>query len=110
LYRVGHRVPLERVERDWTERYAYHPGVVDALQVIYEHPDEYWAAYAVAEALVDLEINFQTWRFHHLKTVERIIGHKAGTGGTSGVKFLQRAMEITFFPELIEVRTRLGDR
>jgi tryptophan 2,3-dioxygenase len=62
----------------------------------------------VSERLVDIEINFQSWRFHHMKTVERIIGGKAGTGGTSGVKFLQRALDTTFFPELIEVRTKIG--
>ena len=109
LYRVGHRVPRECVEkRDWTERYQYHPGVVDVLQVIYEHPDEYWAAYEVSERLVDIEINFQAWRFHHLKTVERIIGGKPGSGGTSGVKFLRKALDLSFFPELIEVRTKIG--
>jgi tryptophan 2,3-dioxygenase len=108
LYRVGHRVPETRVERDWTEKYEHHPGVVDVLQIIYQHPDQYWAAYEVAERLVDIEINFQTWRFQHLKTVERIIGMKPGTGGTSGVKYLQRAVDTAFFPELMEVRTRLG--
>ena len=85
-----------------------HPGVVEVLQTSYQHPDQYWAAYEVSERLVDVEINFQSWRFHHMKTVERIIGGKAGTGGTSGVKFLQRALDTTFFPELIEVRTKIG--
>ena len=80
LYRVGHRVPEERVERDWTEAYAHHPCVVEVFKIIYEHPDQYWAAYELAERLVDIEINFQSWRFHHMKTVERIIGGKAGTG------------------------------
>ena len=108
LYRVGHRVPETRVERDWTEPYEHHPGVVDVLKIIYEHPDEYWAAYEVSERLVDIEINFQTWRFHHMKTVERIIGGKTGSGGTSGVKFLKRALDISFFPELIEVRSKIG--
>ena len=108
LYRVGHRVPAERVERDWTEPYRHHPGVVEVLKIIYEHPDQYWAPYEVSERLVDIEINFQSWRFHHMKTVERIIGAKAGTGGTSGVKFLKRALDIVFFPELIEVRSKIG--
>jgi tryptophan 2,3-dioxygenase len=107
LYRVGHRVPEARVERDWTEPYEHHPGVVDVFRIIYQHPDEYWAAYEVAERLVDVEINFQTWRFHHVKTVERIIGARAGTGGTSGVKFLRNLLDITFFPELIDVRGEL---
>ena len=109
LYRVGHRVPKECVEkRDWSETYQYHPGVVEVLQTIYQHPDEYWAAYEVSERLVDIEINFQAWRFHHVKTVERIIGSKPGSGGTSGVKFLKRTLDHTFFPELIEVRTKIG--
>ena len=108
LYRVGHRVPLERVERDWTDRYEHHRGVVEVLEVIYKHPDEYWAAYEICENLVDIEANFQSWRFHHMKTVERIIGFKPGTGGTAGVAFLRKALDITFFPELIEVRTKIG--
>jgi len=108
LYRVGHRVPEARVERDWSEKYEHHPGVVEVLQIIYEHPDQYWAAYEVSERLVDIEINFQSWRFHHVKTVERIIGDKAGTGGTTGVKFLQSTLDNVFFPELIEVRSKIG--
>lgn len=108
LYRVGHRVPLERVKRDWTDRYEHHPDVVDVLEVIYRRPDEHWAAYEVCEKLVDVEYNFQSWRFHHMKTVERIIGYKAGTGGTAGVKFLKKTVDVSFFPELTEVRTRIG--
>lgn len=108
LYRVGHRVPHERVERNWTDRYEHHPGVVGVFKVIYERPDEHWAAYEVCENLVDIETNFQAWRFHHMKTVERIIGFKSGTGGTSGVKFLKRTLDIVFFPELTEVRTLIG--
>ena len=72
------------------EPYEYHPGVVEVLRIVYQHPDQYWAAYEVSERLVDIEINFQSWRFHHMKTVERIIGAKSGTGGTTGVKFLQQ--------------------
>ncbi len=107
LYRVGHRVPLERVKRDWTERYEHHPDVVDVFEVIYRRPDEHWAAYEVSEKLVDVETNFQAWRFHHMKTVERIIGYKAGTGGTAGVSFLKKTVNVAFFPELTEVRTRI---
>jgi tryptophan 2,3-dioxygenase len=108
LHRMGHRVPLERVDRDWTETYQHHQGVVEVLLIVYQHPDQYWAAYEVCERLVDIEINFQSWRFHHVKTVERIIGAKAGTGGTSGVKFLSKTLDTVFFPELIEVRTKIG--
>ena len=74
---------------------------------IYANPDEHWAAYETCEELVDLEDNFQLWRFRHLKTVERIIGSKTGTGGSSGAPFLKRALELTFFPELYAVRTEI---
>ena len=108
LYRMGHRVPLDLVKRDWTDRYEHHPEVVDVLEVIYRRPDEHWAAYEVCEKLVDVESNFQAWRFHHMKTVERIIGYKSGTGGTSGVSFHKKNIDVQFFPELTEVRTRIG--
>ena len=75
---------------------------------IYEHSNEFWEAYEACEELVDLEENFQLWRFRHLKTVERTIGVKRGTGGSSGVKFLRAALELTFFPELYAVRTEIG--
>jgi tryptophan 2,3-dioxygenase len=75
---------------------------------VYEHPDEHWAIYETCEELVDLEDNFQLWRFRHLRTVQRTIGMGTGTGGSSGVKFLERALSITFFPELFEVRTRIS--
>ena len=109
LYRVGHRVPIEKVERDWTEKYEMHQGVVDVFRVIYERPDQYWAAYEVCENLVDIETNFQAWRFHHMKTVERIIGNKTGTAGTSGVSWLRKSLDTYFFPELTEVRTHIGE-
>jgi len=108
LYRVGHRVPRECVRRDWSERYERRADVVDVFEVIYRRPDEHWAAYEVCERLVDVETSFQAWRFHHVKTVERIIGYKAGTGGTAGVTFLKKMVDIAFFPELTEVRTRIG--
>ena len=109
LYRVGHRVPREKIERDWTEPYKMHDGVIDVFRVIYEHPEQYWAAYEVCENLVDMEANFQAWRFHHIKTVERIIGNKTGTAGTSGVRYLRKSLDIYFFPELTEVRTHIGE-
>ena len=109
LHRRGHAVPAERVERDWTQPYESHSEVTEVLRGIYEDPATHWDAYEMCEKLVDIEENFQLWRFRHMKTVERIIGHKAGTGGSSGVGFLQRALELSFFPELIEVRTRIGD-
>jgi tryptophan 2,3-dioxygenase len=82
--------------------------VVEALRQVYADTARYWDAYETAEELVDLEESFQLWRFRHLKTVERVIGHKRGTGGSSGVSFLRKALDLTFFPELITVRTEIG--
>ena len=75
---------------------------------IYQDTNRYWREYQLCEDLVDLETQFQLWRFRHMRTVMRIIGFKPGTGGSSGVAFLKRALELTFFPELFEVRTRIG--
>ncbi|MEJ2514250.1 MAG: tryptophan 2,3-dioxygenase family protein [Gammaproteobacteria bacterium] len=108
LARRGLPVPEERVERDWSQPYEAHPGVVGALRIIYADPERHWDAYDMCEKLVDLEENFQLWRFRHLKTVERIIGFKKGTGGSSGVNFLRQAIDIRLFPELIDVRTVIG--
>jgi len=107
LARRGLPVPPERVERDWSEPVDSHPGVVAVFKTIYEDTKRYWDAYDMCEKLVDMEVNFQLWRFRHLKTVERIIGHKRGTGGSSGVKFLRAAIDIRLFPELIDVRTAI---
>ena len=108
LARRGLPVPAERVERDWAEPYTAHPGVVEALRQVYADTARYWDVYETAEELVDLEESFQLWRFRHLKTVERVIGRKRGTGGSSGVGFLRRALDLTFFPELLAVRTEIG--
>jgi tryptophan 2,3-dioxygenase len=108
LAREAHDVPPERVERDWTGPYEAHPGVVEVFRRIYAEPDRHWAAYETCEELVDVEESFQLWRFRHLKTVERVIGYKRGTGGSSGVGFLKQALELTFFPELLQVRTEIG--
>ena len=107
LARHGHPVPKERVERDWTLPYEKHPGVMAVFQRIYENTTEHWDAYEMCEKLVDVEERFLLWRFRHLKTVQRIIGFKPGTGGSSGVSFLQKALEVSFFPELWDVRTEL---
>jgi tryptophan 2,3-dioxygenase len=107
LARRGMPVPAERVERDWSEPCESHPGVVAVLKTIYEDTRNHWDAYDMCEKLVDLETNFQLWRFRHLKTVERIIGFKRGTGGSSGVNFLRQAIDIRLFPELIDVRTEI---
>ena len=108
LARAGYEVPAEVLERDVTQAWVLQPALVDLFTRIYADPGENWAAYETCEELVDLEDNFQLWRFRHLKTVERIIGFKRGTGGSSGVPFLQRALSLTFFPELYAVRTEIG--
>jgi tryptophan 2,3-dioxygenase len=107
LKRQGLPVPDDRVERDWTQPYESSAGVVAVFKSIYESPGKQWAAYEMAEKLVDVEEMFQLWRFRHMKTVERIIGFRTGTGGSSGVEFLRKALDIAFFPELIQVRTEL---
>ncbi|MGH8307729.1 MAG: tryptophan 2,3-dioxygenase [Gammaproteobacteria bacterium] len=101
-------VPQERVQRDWSESYERDAGVTAVFKTIYENRDKWWDAYEMCEKLVDVEEYFQLWRFRHMKTVERIIGHKKGTGGSSGVAFLRKALDLTFFPELIDVRTEIG--
>jgi tryptophan 2,3-dioxygenase len=108
LARKGMPVPKERVERDWTQPYARHSGVTACLKTIYEDPESWWAEYDMCEKLVDVEENFQLWRFRHVKTVERVIGFKRGTGGSAGVAFLRKTLEQPLFPELIDVRTELG--
>jgi tryptophan 2,3-dioxygenase len=107
LARHGHAVPKDRVERDWTLPYEKHPEVMAVFARIYENTTEHWDAYEMCEKLVDVEERFQLWRFRHMKTVQRIIGFKPGTGGSSGVSFLKKALEVTFFPELWDVRTEL---
>lgn len=108
LGRNGHAVPTSCLQRDWSEPYEQNDQLLPVLQRIYEQRDQHWDAYQMCEQLVDIEEWFQMWRFRHMKTVERIIGHKSGTGGSSGVGFLKQALELTFFPELLAVRTRIG--
>jgi tryptophan 2,3-dioxygenase len=108
LARRGMAVPAQRTERDWTLAYQRHPAVTQVFKTIYESPADYWAEYDMCEKLVDLEENFQLWRFRHIKTVERVIGFKRGTGGTAGVAFLRKTLDTPLFPELLEVRTEIG--
>jgi tryptophan 2,3-dioxygenase len=108
LARRGMPVPPERVERDWSQPYERHPGVVDVFKRIYQDTAAYWEEYDMCEKLMDVEENFQLWRFRHVKTVERVIGFKRGTGGSAGVAFLRQSLEVALFPELIDVRTHLG--
>jgi len=87
---------------------VFQPALVPVFRRIYESADTPWGIYEACESLVDVEDNFQMWRFRHLLTVQRTIGFKTGTGGSSGVGFLQRALDLTFFPELYAVRTEIG--
>ncbi|WP_309102824.1 tryptophan 2,3-dioxygenase family protein [Microbacterium sp.] len=106
--RRGLPVPPAILERDVRDPYRETPELVPAIREIYQDPQRYWDLYEACEDLVDLEDNFQFWRFRHLKTVTRTIGMKVGTGGSSGAGFLQKALELTFFPELYTVRTEIG--
>jgi tryptophan 2,3-dioxygenase len=108
LSRRGHDIPTEILERDLTTPWKLHEDLVPVFTRIYENSHEFWKEYEACESLIDVEDNFQTWRFRHLKTVERIIGSKSGTGGSSGVPFLRRALDLTFFPELYAVRAEIG--
>ncbi|MBD2759069.1 tryptophan 2,3-dioxygenase [Yimella sp. cx-573] len=109
LARRGLPVPAELLERDWSQPYRGNEALVDVFATVYSDPEQYWDIYEACEELVDLEDNFQLWRFRHLKTVERIIGMGRGTGGSAGVPFLRRALELTFFPELYAVRGRIAE-
>ncbi|MDG6348542.1 tryptophan 2,3-dioxygenase family protein [Luteimonas sp. 8-5] len=108
LARHGHAVPESHVERDWTRQHVSDPALLPVFERIYEDTASYWAEYHLCEDLVDLETQFQLWRFRHMRTVMRIIGFRRGTGGSSGVGFLKQALDLTFFPELFEVRTSIG--
>ena len=107
LARVGHAVPAEVLTRDLRQPWVPHPGVEDAWAAIYRDPAAHWQAYELAEKLVDFEDYFRHWRFNHVTTVERVIGIKRGTGGTSGVAYLRRMLEVRLFPELWTLRTAL---
>jgi tryptophan 2,3-dioxygenase len=107
LSRRGFDIPPQYVERDWAEPYVPHAKVEAAWLAVYRDVATHWDLYELAEKLVDLEHKFQQWRFNHMKTVERIIGHKRGTGGSSGVGYLQKALGLRFFPELWSVRTSI---
>jgi tryptophan 2,3-dioxygenase len=109
LHRLGHPIPREVLDRDVRERWHLHPSLLPVFARIYDHTNSHWREYEACETLVDVEDNFQLWRFRHLKTVERIIGSKSGTGGSSGVPFLRKALDLTFFPELYAVRAEIGD-
>lgn len=107
LARQGFAIPQDYLQRDWSQAYVPCAEVEAAWAEVYSSTGEHWQQYELAEKLVDLEHEFQMWRFSHMKTVERIIGYRKGTGGTSGVAFLEKALSLRFFPELWTVRTEI---
>ena len=107
LARTGMPVPAEVLERDLRLTWVAQPGVQAVWETVYRDPLRYWQAYELAEKLMDFEDYFRRWRFNHVTTVERVIGLKRGTGGTSGVSYLRRMLEVELFPELWHLRTAL---
>lgn len=107
MARQGLPVPQEYIERDWRLPYEVSDGVEAAWLVVYRDPQAYWDLYQLGEKLTDLEDAFRLWRFRHVTTVERIIGFKRGTGGTSGVAYLRKMLDVVLFPELWRLRTDL---
>jgi tryptophan 2,3-dioxygenase len=107
LSRRGFPVPQEKLARDFSEPYVADPRVTDAWRLVYQDVERHWDLYELAEKLVDVEYRFHLWRYSHMKTVERILGAKPGTGGTSGVSYLRKALDLRFYPELWDVRTEI---
>ncbi len=108
LARKGHPVPEHLLDRDVRKAWVEDDSLLPVYRAIYEDTAAYWTEYATCEDLVDLEDAVQLWRFRHLRTVQRTIGFRTGTGGSSGVGFLKAALDLTFFPELYTVRTGIG--
>ncbi len=107
LARRGFALPPGHVDRDWSAPYAPDDAVEAAWLKIYSDPEAHWDLYMLGEQLTALEYYFQEWRFKHMKTVSRVIGHKRGTGGSAGVNYLVKALDRSFFPELWSMRTRM---
>ena len=107
LARRGKPVPPAVLQRDVTEPHRSEPGVREVIREIYEHPEGNWDAYEMCEKLIDVDEQLALWRFRHVKVVQRIIGWKRGTGGTSGVDYLQKLVDVRLFPDLWDVRTEL---
>jgi len=107
LRSVGFEIDKQKLERDFSLPYEANASVQSAWHAIYSDPEKYFELYELAEKLVDIEDAFQNWRFKHMYTVQRIIGSRPGTGGSSGVPFLKKAIETSFFPELFAVRSEL---
>ena len=107
MKREGVDVPADRLERDWTQPYVASPGVEEAWLTVYRDPHAHWDLYQLGEKLTDIEDAFRLWRFRHVTTVERVIGFKRGTGGTGGVSYLRKMLDVVLFPELWTLRTAL---
>jgi len=107
LARHGLSVPADRLERDWTQPYESSDGVEAAWLTVYRNPHDHWDLYQLGEKLTDLEDAFRLWRFRHVTTVERVIGFKRGTGGTGGVSYLRKMLDVVLFPEIWKLRTDL---
>jgi tryptophan 2,3-dioxygenase len=107
LSRRGFALPLSHTQRDWSQPYARHDAVQAAWLVVYRNPQAHWDLYQLGEELIDLEDAFRQWRFRHVTTVERIIGSKTGTGGTQGVGYLRKMLDVVLFPEIWQLRTDL---
>lgn len=107
LARRGIAVPASHTERDWTQPYVASPAVERAWLAVYREPDTHWDLYQLGEELTDLEDAFRLWRFRHVTTVERVIGFKRGTGGTGGVSYLRKMLDVVLFPEIWTLRTSL---
>ncbi|MDX3895732.1 tryptophan 2,3-dioxygenase [Pusillimonas sp.] len=107
LARRGMAIPADHLERDWTQPYVASPEVEAAWLTIYREPHAHWDLYQLGEKLADIEDAFRLWRFRHVTTVERVIGFKRGTGGTGGVSYLKKMLEVVLFPEIWTVRTAL---
>jgi len=107
LARRGLPVPPSQVERNWAEPYVASEGVEQAWLVVYRDPEAHWDLYQLGEELTDLEDMFRLWRFRHVTTVERVIGFKRGTGGTGGVSYLRKMLDVVLFPEIWKLRTDL---
>jgi len=107
LARRGFAVPASHSERDWTQPYVANDAVEQAWLAVYRDPSSHWDLYQLGEELTDLEDTFRLWRFRHVTTVERVIGFKRGTGGTSGVGYLRKMLDVVLFPEIWKLRTDL---
>jgi len=107
LARRGIGIPASHLERDWTQAYEASDGVEQAWLTVYRDPQQHWDLYQLGEKLADLEDAFRLWRFRHVTTVERVIGFKRGTGGTGGVSYLRKMLDVVLFPEIWTLRTAL---